>query len=51
MKEITGSTIEEKKMIKAIQRKLGALDNGVVGNQTMSDIAIAVGADCFPLNV
>lgn len=51
MKEITGSTSEEKKMIKAIQRKLGALDNGVVGNQTMSDIAIAVGADCFPLNV
>lgn len=51
MKEVTGSTSEEQRMIKAIQRKLGALDNGVVGNQTMSDIAIAVKANCFPLNV
>lgn len=51
MKEITGSTSEEQRMIKSIQKKLGALDNGVVGNQTMSDIAIEVGADCFPLNV
>lgn len=51
MREVTGSTSEEKRMIKAVQRKLGALDNGVIGNQTMSDIAAAVGADCFPLNV
>lgn len=51
MKDVVGSTSEEKRMIKAVQRKLGALDNGYIGNQTMSDIAIAVKADCFPLNV
>lgn len=51
MKEIVGSTSEEKRMIKAIQKKLGALDNGVIGNQTMSDIAVAVKVNCFPLNV
>ena len=38
-------------MIKAIQRSVGALDNGWIGNQTMSDIAAKLGADCFPLNV
>lgn len=51
MKNVVGSTSEEKKMIVAIQRALGALDNGYIGNQTMSDIAIAVKASCFPLNV
>lgn len=51
MREVVGSTSEEKRMLRAIQRKLDALENGVVGNQTMSDIAVAVGADCFPLNV
>lgn len=51
MKELVGSTSEEKRMLRAIQRKLGAVENGIVGNQTMSDIAIAVKADCFPLNV
>ena len=38
-------------MIKAIQRSVGALDNGWIGNQTLSDIAARLGADCFPLNV
>ena len=38
-------------MIKAIQRSVEALDNGYVGNQTMSEIAAKLGADCFPLNV
>ena len=38
-------------MIKAIQRSVGALDNGWIGNQTLSDIAAKLGADCFPLNV
>lgn len=51
MKDIVGSTSEEKRMIKAIQRSVGALDNGYVGNQTMSEIAARLGADCFPLNV
>lgn len=51
MKDVVGSTSEEVRMIKAIQRSVGALDNGYVGNQTMSEIAVALGADCFPLNV
>ena len=51
MRDIKGSTSEEIRMIKAIQRSVGALDNGYIGNQTMSDIAARLGADCFPLNV
>ena len=51
MKDVVVSTSEEVRMIKAIQRSVGALDNGYVGNQTMSEIAVALGADCFPLNV
>lgn len=51
MKDVVGSTSEEVRMIKAIQRSVGALDNGYVGNQTMSEIAAKLGANCFPLNV
>ena len=51
MKDVKGSTSEEGRMIKAIQRSVGALDNGWIGNQTLSDIAAKLGADCFPLNV
>ena len=51
MRDIKGSTSEEIRMIRAIQRSVGALDNGWIGNQTMSDIAAKLGADCFPLNV
>lgn len=51
MRDIKGSTSEEVRMIKAIQCSVGALDNGWIGNQTLSDIAARLGADCFPLNV
>ena len=51
MRDIKGATSEEIRMIKAIQRSVGALDNGWIGNQTLSDIAAKLGADCFPLNV
>ena len=51
MKDVKGSTSEEIRMIRAIQRSVGALDNGWIGNQTLSDIAAKLGADCFPLNV
>ena len=51
MKDVVGSTSEEVRMIKTIQRSVGALDNGWIGNQTLSDIAAKLGADCFPLNV
>ena len=51
MRDIKGSTSEEVRMIKAIQRSVGALDNGWIGNQTLSDIAARLGANCWPLNV
>lgn len=51
MKDVKGSTSEEIRMIRAIQRSVGALDNGWIGNQTLSDIAAKLGADCWPLNV
>lgn len=51
MRDIKGSTSEEVRMIKAIQRSVGALENGWIGNQTLSDIAAKLGAYCFPLNV
>lgn len=51
MRDVKGSTSEEIRMIRAIQRSVGALDNGWIGNQTLSDIAAKLGADCWPLNV
>ena len=51
MRDVKGATSEEIRMIKAIQRSVGALDNGWIGNQTLSDIAAKLGADCWPLNV
>ena len=51
MKDVKGATSEEIRMIKAFQRSVGALDNGWIGNQTLSDIAAKLGADCWPLNV
>ena len=51
MKDFKGETTNEDKMIRATQRAIGALDNGWVGAQTMSDIAIKVGADCWPITL
>jgi len=48
---IKGSTASETKLIRAIQRAVGANDDGEIGTQTMCDIAAALGADCFPLTV
>ena len=42
MHDIVGSTKEEIRLIKSIQRKVGALDNGYIGCQTLSDIAMSV---------
>lgn len=51
MKEIVGSTAEEKRLIKAIQKAGGALDNGVIGTDTMITIAILIGALKEPVAV
>lgn len=51
MKTITGSTANEKKMIRAIQSAVGAIADGMIGTQTISDLARLVEADCFPLTL
>ena len=51
MRDVKGDTSEEIRMIRAIQRSVGALENGWIGNQTLSDIAAKLDADCWPLNV
>lgn len=51
MKTVVGSTDSEKRMIKAIQAAIGAVQDGEIGTQTMSDIAVMIGADCFPLTL
>ena len=49
MKDFCGETTSEECMIKSVQKAIGALANGWVGAQTMSDLAVAVGADeCWP---
>ncbi len=49
MKCVSGSNKEEDRLIKAIQKGVGAIQDGSIGTQTMSDIACKLGADCFPL--
>lgn len=52
MKDFKGETVSEERMIQAMQRAVGAQDNGWVGAQTMSDLAVAVGAEgCWPCTV
>jgi hypothetical protein len=51
MNNIRGSTTNETKMIKAIQKAVGALQDGIIGAGTMSDLAAAVNADCWPLTI
>lgn len=48
MKDFRGETTSEDRMIRATQKAIGAQDNGWVGAQTMSDLAVAVNADCWP---
>jgi len=51
MNTVKGANNSETKMIKAIQRAIGAVSDGMIGTQTMSDIACRLGADCFPLTL
>lgn len=51
MKDISPSTSSEKKMFVAIQNAIKAYPNGIIGAQTMSDLAIKVGAKCFPVTL
>lgn len=51
MKDVRPSTINESKMIKGIQKAMGALDNGIIGCQTLSDIAKKLCPEVFPLTL
>lgn len=51
MNTVKGINKSEQRMLKAIQKAVGAREDGLVGTQTMSDVAVAVGADCWPLTM
>ena len=51
MNNIIGTTDSETAMIKAIQRAVGAAEDGVIGGETMAAIAAKLGADCFPITL
>lgn len=51
MKDVKPQTANEDKMLRAIQHQIGAYENGIIGCQTMSDIAERLGADCFPVTL
>lgn len=51
MNTIKGINKSEQRMIKAIQKAVGAKEDGLIGTQTMTDIAVAVGAKCWPLTM
>ena len=51
MNSVSGSTSNETKLIKAIQKSAGSVIDGLIGVQTLSDIAISIGAECWPLTV
>ena len=51
MNDFKGTTTSEDMMFKAIQKAIGAQENGWIGTQTMSDIAVKVGAKCWPVTL
>lgn len=51
MNTIKGINKSEQKMIRAIQKAVCAKEDSLIGTQTMSDIAVAVGAECWPLTM
>ena len=51
MRNVSGGNAAETRMIKAVQAAVGAVTDGSIGAQTMSDIAVKLKADCFPLGI
>ena len=51
MNNIIGTTDSETAMIKAIQRSVGAAEDGEIGAGTMASIAARLGAECFPVTL
>jgi len=51
MRNVSGSTAAEKRLIKAVQGAVGAVQDGSIGTQTLTDLARVVGAECWPLGL
>lgn len=51
MQYVSGSTTEEKKLVTSIQTAVDAYPDNSIGPVTLVDIAVKVGANCFPLAV
>lgn len=51
MRDFKGTTNSETKLFTEIQKANGSYPNGIVGTQTMTEIAIRLKANCFPLTV
>ncbi len=51
MKNIKYETKNEEKLIKAIQRKINTLDNGIIGNDTLTTLAGILTPNIFPLTL
>lgn len=51
MNYVSGSTPEEKKLVTSIQTAVDAYPDNSIGPVTLIDIAVKVGANCFPLAV
>lgn len=51
MNSVKPSTNSEKLLFKAIQKKIGASEDGILGTQSMCDIAVSLKASCFPITI
>lgn len=51
MTNMTPSTASEKRLNKAIQAKIGAAQDGILGPASAVEIAAQLGADCWPLTI
>lgn len=51
MKYVSGSTPEEKRLVLALQKCVGAVADNSIGPQTLVEIASALGVDVWPINV
>lgn len=51
MTNMTPSTGSEKKLLKSIQAKIGAAQDGIIGPASAVDLAVAVGANCWPVTI
>ena len=51
MTNMTPSTASEKRLVQAIQSRIGAAEDGILGPASAVDLAAALGAECWPLTI